>query len=683
MKRGVTYYYERMRDLGPRGTLNRIRAKSKNVLTIWSQSFWWGVKASHKMTDYDLLAKTTGEWNSIEDLLDHLANRPAMSFILPHQSPQDTTKLLESYYPAYLPKLLKKANSACQGELDLLGHDYKFNKRIDWNCDPVTGWHWPSWHRSRISGYLYSASIPIDPIVTWELNRHQHFITLGIAYWLTNDQKYINALITQMKMWIDTNPVQHGINWYYPLEVSIRLLAWIVAFQFIRNSKEFQQEIGKEFIKSIWQQVDFVNNHLQITRSDYPNNHMIAELTCLILVGITFPEFKSALKWRDISLGLLNHQATIQTHLDGVNKEQATGYHRFVTELLLLVVSRTRQNGLKLESKLEIILEEMLDYILYSISPNGMSPMWGDSDYGCALGMGINKPFQDFRPLLSTGAVMFTRADWKFAAGRFDEESFWLLGSSGLENWNKLDFCEPEKISKDFRQAGLYVIRDKWATTTDLAMFRCGSFGLGGDGRCAHAHADILSFTLWLTGKPVLIDSGTYIYHGPWRDFFRSTAAHNTVMIDDHEQAIPVPNFNWRGVPEASCIKWTGNCVSGMMDYYGEVNLVRTLSHPQPGNWELIETFTGDCSKHKITWFFHLAEGLTCYLDDSNHVIIMDENKIPFVKLFAPYDVDLKVTSTWSSNSYYEKQLTSVIQAIWGRGILSNNQKFCWKFLKI
>ena len=46
------------------------------------------------MSDAALLARTTGDWRSVDALLDHLAGRPASSFLLPHESPQETAALL-------------------------------------------------------------------------------------------------------------------------------------------------------------------------------------------------------------------------------------------------------------------------------------------------------------------------------------------------------------------------------------------------------------------------------------------------------------------------------------------------------------------------------------------------------------------------------------------------------------
>ena len=594
----------------------------------------------------------------------------------------ETAALLNHYYPEHVSAVLTAADAACRNELSLLGQVFHFTQGIDWQRDPVTGWRCPLLHRSRMGQYLGSER-PVDLILFWELNRHQHFITLGIAYWLTGEQRYVDAFCSQIQSWIENNPLQHGVNWYYGLEVSIRLLAWTVAFQFFRSSPEFREKIGKAFLKSLWQQADFVSTHLQTTRSDVPNNHMMAELTGLALVGAAFPEFRRAAAWRETSLRLLDQQATAQTHPDGVNKEQATGYHRFVAELLLLIVARSRQGALPHVPILEHTLERMLDYVLFTLTPVGTAPMWGDSDYGRALGLGQNKDFWDFRPILSAGAALFGRADWKFAAGRFDEEAFWLLGSEGLDLWEQLDARPPEQTSRAFPQAGLYVIRDAWATDTDVAFFRCGPFGLGGEGHCAHAHCDLLSIVLWVSGQPLLVDSGTYTYHGPWRDHFRLTAAHNTVMVDGREQATPMPNFNWQQIPEAKCIDWTGKRVTGAMTCSGQVEFIRELAHPRPGVWELVDRFTGHDQFHTVSWFFHFAEGLTLRQPDGAESVIVEEQGKPSVVVFPPKGVCVEIKTGWSSYSYGDKEPNPMLQALWKGEIPNTSTNFCWKFVSV
>ena len=549
----IYHYFDKARKLGIKHTLKRIVQKGNSGIKVWSQSFWWGIKARNKMGDPEFLKKTTGEWDSIDKLLIQLANRPASSFILPHDLTKETNQLLNQRYPEYISNLLATADAVCNNELFLLNRVYKFPEGIDWHSDPVTQWKFPTDHRSRLHKFIGS-SRPVDLIIFWELNRHQYFITLGIAFWLTGDTKYVESFNNLVKKWIDDNPVQHGMNWYYPLEVAIRLLAWTTAFQFFRTSHLFINETGKLFIKSLWQQLEFLSKHLQITRNDFPNNHIIAELTSLVLVSSAFPEFRDSSKWCELGQKLLEEQALAQTFTDGVNKEQATGYHRFITELFSLIIVRSKQGLLPQSLIIEEITEKMFDYIQFSLSPAGTAPLWGDSDYGRALGLGINKDFWDYRPLLSAGAVMYKRSDWKCIAACLDEEAFWMLGPKSIEIWDQLEEKTPETRTKAYKEAGIFIIRDKWTPESDVAYFRCGPFGLGGEGYCAHAHSDLLGFNLWVSGKPILIDSGTYIYHGPLRDQFRGVSAHNTVMVDSQNQAIPKPNFGWEQITNAICL---------------------------------------------------------------------------------------------------------------------------------
>ena len=652
-----------------------------NILAEWSQSRWWGWRARREISDAGLLARTTGGWRSMDALLDHLASRPSSSFLLPHESPQETAQLLNNYYPKHVSAVLTAADAACRNEISLLDQVFHYSHGIDWTADPITGWRWPLWHRSRLSRYLYSVTRPADLRLLWELNRHQHFISLGIAYWLTGDHRYVDAFISHVQSWIETNPLQHGLNWFSSLEVSIRLLAWTVAFQFFCRSPEFRERAGKAFLKSLWQQADFLSSHLQSTfKSDIPNNHLMAELTGLVLVGAAFPEFRRAAAWRETGLQLLNQQATVQTFPDGVNKEQSTGYHRFVAELLLLIVARSRQGALPYEPILENTLEHMLDYVLFTLTPIGTIPMWGDSDYGRALGLGLNKDFWDFRPILSAGAVLFRRADWKFVAGRFDEEAFWLLGSAGLDHWEQIDIRSPELTSRAFPDGGLYIIRDAWAADADVAFFRCGPFGLGGEGHCAHAHCDILSLILWVRGQPLLVDSGTYTYHGPWRDHFRLTAAHNTVMVDGSEQAIPMPYFNWQQVPESRCIDWAGKRVTGALTYSGPMTLMRELSLSQSGVWELVDKFTGH-DEHSMEWFFHFAPGLDLQVQEGVPKIkVLKEGK-PFFEVHIPHNgICCQLRDDWHSYKYGVKQRNRVLYGHWQGKLQGEGLSFHWKF---
>jgi hypothetical protein len=72
----------------------------------------------------------------------------------------------------------------------------------------------------------------------------------------------------------------------------------------------------------------------------------------------------------------------------------------------------------------------------------------------------------------------------------------------------------------------------------------------------AHAHADALSLEVRHDGVDLLADPGTYCYHGEplWRQWFRSTAAHNTVEIDGVNQSESGGPFLWTTHPRTTVL---------------------------------------------------------------------------------------------------------------------------------
>ncbi len=83
-----------------------------------------------------------------------------------------------------------------------------------------------------------------------------------------------------------------------------------------------------------------------------------------------------------------------------------------------------------------------------------------------------------------------------------------------------------------FPDFGLYVYK----SGRIYFNIRCGS--LGQRGRGGHAHNDQLSVELSFRGVPIIVDSGTFCYTSriDMRNFFRSTAMHNTLLDGDKEQ---------------------------------------------------------------------------------------------------------------------------------------------------
>ncbi len=677
----VTHYLNRAREIGVAGTAERVWNRTGGAALLHGQALAWRVKASRKLSDAALLEATSGRWTGVGALVQHLALRQPATFLLPLDAPEAARAELEARYPGYVERILAQADEACAGRFNLLHQPAAYPDGIDWLRCPETGWQAPRSHIAIIERTIWEPDRPADLKMVWEINRHQHFVALGMAYWLTGDERYVQAFITQLTSWIDANPVGHGINWFSALEIAVRLINWMLAFQFFRTSETFQDEAARAFLKSFYQQTVFLGEHLT-TYEPVPNNHLIGETAALALAGAAFPEFKAAAEWREKGVRILTEAALEQTHRDGVNKEQATGYMRFVAEFLLLVITQSRRGALPPVPELERTLQSMFDYLLHTLGVSGVGPLWGDADDGYAMALVPEGRFWDYRWLLAAGAALFGRGDWKQVAGHFGAEAYWLLGPAGLEAWERLEARTPERTSQGYTEGGIYIIRDSWEPDTDLMSFRCGPWGLGGEGKSAHSHCDMLAVLLWVNGRALLVDSGTYRYHGPWRDTFRSTAYHNTLMVDGHEQATPINAFAWRDVPDAECVDWQpGRRVSGAMEVAPGVRHERTVLHPTHGEWDIRDrVMARPGGSHTLKWHFHLAPDLTARVVNGGEQIVVEENGRPYVRVVPPPGVQVTIGNGWFSDQYNHKVEKPVIEAVYEGDVPVEGITFDWRF---
>jgi len=131
-----------------------------------------------------------------------------------------------------------------------------------------------------------------------------------------------------------------------------------------------------------------------------------------------------------------------------------------------------------------------------------------------------------------------------------------------------------------------------------------------------HGHADALSFTLRAFGRDILVDPGTYDYfsYPKWREYFRSTRAHNTVVIDGRDQSEMLGLFLWGRRAKADCLSWQPTDVGGKVigKHDGYTRLKDPVIHKRMLDLDGQELVVCDNviarGKHKIEVFFHLAE---------------------------------------------------------------------------
>ena len=227
--------------------------------------------------------------------------------------------------------IIRKADKICRREYDFLNVKFSFEKEIDWHWDPSKKKRWP---KAFFPDIVYAGDQEVGDIkIAWELSRHQHLVTLGLAYCLSKKESYAKEIVGNIDHWIDENRPYLGIHWISALEVGIRLISWTWCYHLIKDSSEVQASFLKKFMKAIRIQTDYIEKNLSIGK--YAGNHLVGEAAALAMVGMYFNEWKSSKRWVKKGLAVLEEEVTKQIHPDGGGAEQATSYLRFIIEFFL------------------------------------------------------------------------------------------------------------------------------------------------------------------------------------------------------------------------------------------------------------------------------------------------------------------------------------------------------------
>lgn|GEM_PF-57987 len=582
-------------------------------------------------TDQELRALFTRSVGveSASDFLQHFRMRSSPAFFTSFNKPEAVTAELRRRWPGAELQIIAQANCIVAGRFDLLGFkDLSFGNPINWQLEPVSGKSAPAIHWSCID-YL-NADIVGDKKITWELNRHQHFLKLGQAYWLTKDEKYAETFVAHLNSWMDQNPPKVGINWASSLEVAFRSISWLWAFQYFKNSPALDSETFTRALKFLYLNA----RHLETYLSTYfsPNTHLTGEALGLFYLGTLLPEFKDAARWREKGTAILVEQLQRQVKPDGVYFEQSSYYHRYTVDFYTHLLILARANQKRLSRTVEEKLTALLDHMMYITRPDGTSPLFGDDDGGRLVSLD-RRAANDFRAALATGAVLFGRGDYKFVAGKLAEETLWLLGPPGALAFDEIKSEEPAAHSQAFPDSGYYIMRDGWDKKANYLLFDCGPHGTD---NCGHAHADALSIELAVNGQSVLVDPGTLTYTGSQteRDAFRRSSAHNTLLVDGESSSLPAGPFSWTSIAKCEPLSWISerrfDYVEGRHDGYERLpepaTHTRSILFLKNDYW-LLRDRVSSVGSHRLALRFHVASGLDGTRDGNSQSLELSGKK--------------------------------------------------------
>lgn len=492
--------------------------------------------------------------------------------------------LLSGSLASPLPSCLQKKSTATDNKPHLMadeairllaGFDYK-DYATDWHAGFSTDCRWPlipSYHlnckqRDDIG----------DPRINWELNRHRQFIRLAVSGNLSRLDELLND-------WTKHNPFLWGIAYVSPMEIALRAISWMTAARLIAEKlpkntppSPFTHNLINKLLTGAANMAEYLSRHLSGFSS--ANNHLIVEAAAVALAGILFN--KSV--WTEKAITILSRELQLQVSRDGVDLESSLHYHGFVLEAYLLVWREKKELGLIWADR----LKRMAQFVAASRVGNNCWCIFGDDDEARIIDPGF---------------------------GDDDYFDYLLNFYTELSGINIKELCVADQSSKTFSEGGYSFLRK------DDIFLGIDHAPLGFGAIAAHGHNDILSFQMFVAGKPILIDPGTYLYNIDIarRNLFRSTRMHNTVVVNDIEQSQMLGAFLWGKKAESKLLEYNENSLTASVKGLAGVTHSRQwqLDSESANSVNIIDSFDQNC---KWEANFIVAPG--------NNVAVIDDHSV-------------------------------------------------------
>ena len=490
----------------------------------------------------------------------------------------------------------------------------------DWFLDPSTGRRAPDRTYCFDIDHRDHAAVGNVKYV-WEPSRHQHLTVLAAAYHLTGDERYAEAVATQLNSWWAANPFLSGIHWTSGIELGVRLLSWVWIRRLLHGWAGAGPlfEGNRVFLRQLHHHQEWLAR--LPSHGSSANNHILAEQAGQFAASCAFPWFPESAAWRQTAATILRRELAKQTFADGLNRELATEYHGFVLELGLAAALEGKLTGHPLGGQVWDTLRRMTDALAAVVDVGLRPPRQGDADDG--HGLLLDGPSYDrWASLLGTGAALFGAAPWWPAVPRSDVRSaIWSRFASRPLSGG----VRPERRPSLFADAGMVLLRDQDGRPDEL-WCRADHGPHGYLSIAAHAHADALAVEVRVGGVDLLADPGTFCYGADpvWRAYFRSTVAHNTLEVGGVDQSVAAGPHLWTRQARAELELATGLDGGPVAEWQAAHHGYRRLRPPavhrrsvrldRPARRLVVEDRLDTRGGHDCRLAFHLGPEIACVL---------------------------------------------------------------------
>jgi uncharacterized heparinase superfamily protein len=451
--------------------------------------------------------------------------------------------------------------------------------------------------RDLINGRLtfLNRTLEINPI-DWNRRYESHLWNYQLHYFNyavpaarvfveRGDERGVEACRKLIVSWIEGARIGKSDGWE-PYPISLRAVNWIYAYSIIAGRYDDRQFLER-WRASIYRQLDFLCSHLEY---QHLANHLLKNVKALVIGGLFFNNEE----WLRIGESLLWREFDEQILEDGGHYECSPMYHAQVLADFLECYALVRAcHRVPRQGTVESRLRAMSGFLAAMSYPDGTLALFNDS-----------ANTEEFRP------------------EPFIQSSARIAGAH--EN--------PHPLS--FSRTGYYL----WVSCDEREKIIVDAGPPSAGYNSAHAHCDLLSYELWLDGKPFVVDSGVHGYGGDrFREYSRSTRAHNTVMFDGREQSEVWGTFRMARRAQVVSVEAEGdertwNFRGEYRPYYdSQMVHERHIEREEGGGWHFTDRLVSGAAE-RATSFIHLhpdveveaGDGLTLACNSGQTQILIE-----------------------------------------------------------
>lgn len=535
--------------------------------------------------------------------------------------------------------ILEYADLAKQHIFNVLGSGPVKMDPIHWSREIKTGYEWPV-------GVYYLKLRSLTPKgsdikIPWEISRCHHLLWMAEAYCLTGEERYAEEIVTQIRHWIEKNPLMYSVNWTCAMDVSIRAVNWMYALLLIGKSKSFSDEFAKEVYHSLYQHLFFISHNLEKT-IPWSNNHYYSDLVGMLYLGSLFSSTRLGRKSLRYAIKEYEKETLVQFFPSGVNYERSISYHRLMTELSLYTYYMLKRTGVILSDAIKERLSRAIGYINQYTMANGQAPVVSDNDDGRLFPF-VPRPFSDHTYLLKQNSCDIRMVS---CACEVINPAYPRIGSWVHEDAN----CAILKRESMYLYISCFT---RWRNDRATGKFRP-----------SHLHSDLLSFVLADGEQTLIIDPGSYCYTSDiqlWKNF-RTARKHNTIIVDDEEpNMLGNKAFSMQYNANEKKLKKNSNAFECCDGEY--TTIIGGLTHHRRFELEIDRVIITDDlikqgERHQSSYSLHFAPNIEVFVENEQVWLLGGKRRYRlFFKSDVPYQMVLSEDTVSPSFGLLQKAL--------------------------